>query len=59
MYVFLTMLRVLLSLPLAILWIAMYLILMLGWGLKRADSFMLHWNKFVVEGDVDVEGEIK
>lgn len=51
----LTLLRIFLSLPLAILLIVVYSILMLGWGLKIADKFLVSWNAFVNDNDVEWE----
>ena len=49
-----TALCVVLSLPLLVLWLGMYLLLFLGWGLAIADQFMLHWNKFAEQSDLDI-----
>lgn len=54
MYVLITMARLLLSLPMVVLWIGIYLLLCVGWGVPKADQFLLHWNKFVGEEDVDI-----
>ena len=42
--------RVLLSLPLAVLWMGMFGLLAIGWGLGATDSFIKNWNNFVEEG---------
>ena len=46
-----TMLRVMLSLPLAIAWMLMYVIITLGWGLKEGERFIDKWNEFVCDDD--------
>lgn len=52
-----TMARVLLSLPLAILWICTSLVLGLGWGLKRVDRYVELWNKLVVQDEDDKDDD--
>lgn len=51
MYVFLCMWRVLLSLPAALLWMLLYGLIVLGWGIKAGDRFIVCWNSFVEEAD--------
>lgn len=48
-----TMARVLLSLPLAILWMCTILVLGCGWGAKRVDRYVELWNKLVVHDEDD------
>lgn len=45
----LMMWRVLLTLPMAICWILIYVLLLIGWGLKVADSMLVAWNKWASE----------
>lgn len=47
MYILNTLRQLLFSIPLAILWMLMYLLLILGWGLPVADKFIVQWNRFV------------
>lgn len=43
------------SLPLAVLWVLLFGIIFIGWGLSRADKFIIHWNN-MVEDDTDGTG---
>lgn len=50
MYILTILRQLLFSIPLAALWMLIYLFLILGWGLPTADKFIVHWNKFVDDG---------
>ena len=56
MGVLLTMLRVLLCLPLAVVWMLMVAIIMLGWGPTSVDNFIKAWNSFIDEDVMRFEG---
>jgi len=47
MNVLLAMWRVLLSVPMATLWMLLYAFVMLGWGVAAGDRFIMAWNQFV------------
>lgn len=47
MNVLLTMWRVLLSVPMATLWMLLYALTMIGWGVAAGDRFIMAWNQFV------------
>lgn len=55
MYALKAMWQILWGLPLAVLWVLMYLVVVLGWGLARADKFIIHWNN-MVNDDTDDSG---
>lgn len=42
----LMMWRVLLSLPLAVVWMAAYGLIIAGWGLRTADGMLAAWNEW-------------
>lgn len=39
--------QILWCVPLALVWILMFLLLTIGWGLPRADKFIVHWNNMI------------
>lgn len=41
--------QILWHIPVGALWVGMYFILWIGWGLKSADLFIKHWNNFIDE----------
>lgn len=42
-----TMWQVLWSLPAAVVWMALFAVVWIGWGPKAADTFIVKWNEFV------------
>lgn len=51
MYVLLAMWRILLTIPMATLWMLLYAFVMLGWGVDKGDKFIMCWNQFVEDAD--------
>lgn len=47
LYIFNLLRQLVFSIPLAVLWMLIYLFLILGWGLEVADKFIKHWDRFV------------
>lgn len=45
----LTMWRVVLSLPLAVVWMTAFFLVTIGWGLKAADGMLVAWNAWASE----------
>lgn len=51
-----TMWRILISLPVAVTWMVMALLLYLGWGLPQVDKFIRAWNASMEEEDGPITG---
>lgn len=47
MYAAKTMWSLLWSIPMCAAWVVLYLILVVGWGPKKADKFIVYWNKMI------------
>lgn len=47
-------LQMLVSIPLCVAWMAMYGLIVLGWGVEKGDSFIMYWHGFVSDEDLSV-----
>lgn len=50
MNVLITLLRLLISIPLCVIWMAMLGMITIGWGVTAADEFIKSWGTFVDKG---------
>lgn len=48
--------QILFSIPMAVLWVLMFTVVTLGWGIESAGKFIKHWNNFVEDGSVEFGG---
>ena len=55
-YIFNLVRALLMSVPLAILWVLVYFTLFLGWNRAVADKFIFSWNSFVEDAGVELGG---
>lgn len=51
MYVLRAMWQIIMSVPAATLWMLLYALIILGWGIKKGDKFIMCWNQFVDDAD--------
>lgn len=55
MYAVRTAWSLLWSIPMCVAWLVMYFILVIGWGPKHADKFIVHWNKMANDEEIPLE----